>query len=250
MKITRIKTTPLSLAYKEAYHWSGGCPMGATVVLVEVETDAGITGVGESTGDRSAEGVVGLIKGLAPLFVGESAFDVERLMTRAFRLGKLQNTPRFGNHAFAGVEMALWDAVGKAVRQPVHRLLGGATRSEIDYFAFLQGDEAGELSEDARGFVEAGYSVIYMKVGRGERKDIENVRAVRREIGDRKLRVDVNEAWDVLTAIRMIRKLSGFDLEFVEQPTPSRDMEALAQVKAAVNVPIAIDQGVYTPAEV
>lgn len=250
MKITEVRTTPLSLPYKEAYHWSGGCPMGATVVLVEVETDAGITGVGESTGDRSAEGVVGLIRGLTPLFIGESAFDVERLMARAFRLGKLQNTPRFGNHAFAGLEMALWDAVGRAAGQPVHRLLGGATRGEIDYFAFLQGDEAGELAEDAGAAAEAGYSVIYMKVGRGERKDLENVQAVRRAIGDLKLRVDVNEAWDVLTAIRMIRKLSAFDLEFVEQPTPSRDVEALAQVKAAVNVPIAIDQGVYTPAEV
>jgi len=250
MQITRIRTTPLSLPYKEAYHWSGGCPLGATVVLVEVETDAGITGIGESTGDRSAEAVVALIRGLTPLFIGEAVFDVERLLARAFRLGKLQNTPRFGNHAFAGLELALWDAIGKAAGQPVHRLFGGQTRREIDYFAFLQGDEAEALAEDARSAVAQGYAVVYLKVGRGERKDLDNVRAVRREIGDRKLRVDANEAWDVLTAVRMIRKLSEFDLEFVEQPTASRDLEALAQVKAAVNVPIAIDQGVYTPADV
>lgn len=250
MKIAKIRTTPLSLPYREAYHWSGGVPLGATVVLVEVETDNGLTGIGESTGDRSAEAVVALIQGFSRLFIGESPFDIERLFARAYRLGKLQNTPRFANHAFAGLEMALWDLIGKAVGQPVHRLLGGAARSEIDYFGFLQGDTAEELAQDAEAAVAAGYSVIYMKVGRGEEQDLENVKAVRAAIGERRLRVDANEAWDPLTAIRMIRKLSRFDLEFVEQPIPSRDLAALAQVKAAVDVPIAADQCVYTATEV
>ena len=73
---------------------------------------------------------------------------------------------------------------------------------------------------------------------------------LRQAIGDRRLRLDANEAWDPLTAIRMARRLLPFEPEFIEQPTPSHSIEALAQVKASVEVAIAADQSVFTEAEV
>lgn len=146
--------------------------------------------------------------------------------------------------------MALWDAIGKACDQPVHRLLGGVAHDEIAYFGFPQGDKPDELAASAATAVEAGFKVIYMKIGRGEQTDMDNVAAVREAIGDCRLRLDANEAWDPLTAIRMIRLLSRFDPEFIEQPVTNHSVEALRQVKESVSVPIAADQCVLTLGDV
>jgi L-alanine-DL-glutamate epimerase-like enolase superfamily enzyme len=246
MKITRIKTTPLALPFKEPYHWAGRVDMGATVVLVQVETDEGLSGVGESTAGFPAEGVLNSLQGVAPLFIGEPVFDIERLFTRARCLGSFNHTPWFANLVLAGLEMALWDIIGQAAGRPVYQLLGGAARTQVDYFGFPQGDKAEELAEDAKGLAEAGYSVIYMKVGRGEALDLRNVAAVRDVIGDRRLRLDPNGAWDTRTAIYMINKLARFEPEWIEQPTPALSVAALRQVKESVSVPIAADQSVFT----
>jgi len=250
MKISQIRTTPLALRFKAPYYWAGRCDLGSVVVLVEVETDEGIVGIGESTAGRPAEGVISLLRGVSPLFVGESPFDIERLFARARCLGGFNYTPWFANLVLAGLEMALWDIIGKAAGQPDYKLLGGACRQEIDYFGFLQGDTAGELAEDAEEAVAAGFSVIYMKVGRGEETDLANVTAVRGVIGDRRHRLDANEAWDPREAIYMINKLSRFEPEWIEQPTTSQSIAALKQVKDAVDVPIGADQCVFTAADV
>jgi len=250
VKIARIQTTPLALAFKEPYHWAGRVDHAAAVVLVEVETDDGLVGIGESVAAFPAEGTVAALQGVAPLFVGQPVFDVERLITGARHLGSFNHTPWHANFVLAGLEMALWDILGKAAGWPVYRLLGGAVREEVDYFGFLQGDTTDELAEDARDLAEAGYGVIYMKVGRGEAADLRNTAAVREAIGGRRLRLDPNCAWSVPEAIHMIGRLREFDPDWVEQPTPLMSIAAMRQVKEAVSVPIAADQAVFTPADV
>jgi L-alanine-DL-glutamate epimerase-like enolase superfamily enzyme len=250
MKIARITTTPLALPFKTPYHWAGRVDLGAAVVLVEVETDDGLVGVGESTAGFPADAVCALLQGVAPLFIGEPVFDIERLFARARCLGSFNDTPWFANLVLAGLEMALWDIMGKAAGRPVYQLLGGAARPVVDYFGFPQGDQADELAENARGLAEAGHTVIYLKVGRGEAPDLRNVAAVRAAIGDRRLRLDANGAWDTRTAIYMINRLAGFEPEWIEQPTPPMSLAALRQVKESVRVPIAADQSVFTLWEV
>ena len=250
MKIAAIKTTPLALAYKEPYHWAGRVDYAAAVVLVEVETDEGLTGIGESVAAFPAEGTVAALQGVAPLFVGRPVFDIERLVTGARHLGSFNHTPWQANFVLSGLEMALWDILGKAAGWPVHRLLGGAVRDEVDYFGFVQGDTTDELAEDARALARAGYGVIYLKVGRGEVADLRNTAAVREAIGDRRLRLDPNCAWSVAEAIHMIARLNEFEPDWIEQPTPLMSIAALRQVKESVGVPIAADQAVFTPADV
>ena len=250
MKIARIQTTPLALAFKKPYHWAGRVDHAAAVVLVEVETDDGLLGIGESVAGFPAEGTVAALQGVAPLFVGRPVFDSERLITRARHLGSFNHTPWHANFVLAGLEMALWDILGKAAGWPVHRLLGGAVRDEVDYFGFVQGDTTEELVDDARDLAEAGYGVIYLKVGRGEDADLRNTAAVRAAIGGRRLRLDPNCAWSVPEAIHMIGRLAQYEPEWIEQPTPLQSIAALRQVKEAVSVPIAADQAVFTPADV
>jgi muconate cycloisomerase len=132
----------------------------------------------------------------------------------------------------------------------VHELLGGAVRDRIRYFGFPQGDTAEELAEEAGAWADHGCEVIYVKVGRGEKLDLEIAAKVRAAIGGKRLRLDANEAWDPLTALRMIKHLRAFDVELIEQPTRSDSPSALWQVKAGSTIPIAADQLVFTPEDV
>ncbi|HZL65142.1 MAG TPA: mandelate racemase/muconate lactonizing enzyme family protein [Thermoleophilia bacterium] len=250
IRITGLRLTPLFLAFKQPYHWAGRVDHGSAVVLVEVETDAGITGTGESTASLAAEGTVAALRAVEPLFLGQPVHDMTRLCHEARHLGSFNHTPWHADFVLAGFEMALWDIIGKAAGQPVYRLLGGAVRDEVDYFGFVQGDTTEELVADARALAAAGYGVIYLKVGRGDAADVANTAAVREAIGGRRLRLDPNCAWSVPDAIRMIHRLEPFDIDWVEQPTTLLSVSAMRQVREAVDVPIAADQAVFTPADV
>ena len=219
-------------------------------MLVEVETDAGITGIGESVSSLAAEMTTAALRAVEPLFIGQPIHDVGRLVHEARHLGTFNHMPWFADFVLAGFEMALWDAIGKAAGQPVYRLLGGAVRDEVDYFGFVQGDTTEELVEDARDLAAAGYGVIYLKVGRGDEADVRNTAAVREAIGGRRLRVDPNCAWSVPDAIRMIHALEPYGLDWVEQPTTLLSVTAMRQVREAVHVPIAADQAVLTANDV
>ncbi|MDR3037925.1 MAG: mandelate racemase/muconate lactonizing enzyme family protein [Candidatus Adiutrix sp.] len=251
MKITQITLRPLFMTFKEPYHWSGRIDYGATVILVKIETEAGLTGYGESTSPFPAEAGLGLLGNIIPALIGESPFDIDRLIYRARHLGLINDTIRMPNLLLTGLEMALWDILGQASGRPLYQLWGGAVREYVDYFGFVQGDTAGELADSARELAESGHKVIYMKVGRGEKSDVTNTRAVREAIGPGpKLRLDANEAWNVFTAKNMIKRLAEFDLEFIEQPVDCRSLAALKQVKDASPVPIAVDQGAYSLEEI
>ncbi len=251
LKIREIRLTPLALRFKEPYHWAFRVDHGAPVILVEVLAGDGLCGVGESTAPLPAEGSLALLRSLVPEFIGQSVFEVEPLIQRARFLAGQVRTPRAASLLLAGVDMALWDLAGKALGLPVHRLLGGAHHPAVDYFVFPQGDTPAELASAARRAVSGGASVVYVKVGRGEAEDLAIAAAVREAIGPAcRLRLDANGAWDVMTAVNQIRRLAEFFPEFIEQPTPVHNIQALRQVRERVPVPIAADQSVFTMDEV
>ena len=108
MKVTKVSITPLAVPFKESYYYSQGVTQGANPILVEVETDEGLTGIGEGCSDRSAEATVGILKAAARLLEGEDPFEIERFFHRFYRHGKWDDMRRFANQAVAGVEMAWW----------------------------------------------------------------------------------------------------------------------------------------------
>ena len=252
MKITDIKTTPLLIPYSKPYYWSRGVINGACVILVEVHTDEGITGYGESIGSPSAAAIEAYLRQAAQVCVGRDPFANVRLMTEAyqqlFQAFGTCSAPRFAGQVLSGLEMALWDVMGKAVGRPAHDLFGGKVRDEICYFGFAQGESAAEVANDAAGLARDGFDVIYFKVGRGDVLDLETAEAVRATIGpNKRLRVDPNEHWTPVHLSRMVRKLLPFDIEVVEQPTHCESVAALAQVRATSPIPISADQAVFTP---
>lgn len=252
MKIREIRLTPLLVPYSKPYYWAQGVIYGASVILVEVETEAGVIGYGESVSTPSAEAVVAHLKVAADICFGRDVFESAGLLREIyhtmFQAFGTCSSPRYGGQVLAGLSMALLDAAGKHVGLPAHALLGGKVRDEIDYFGFAQGETAVEVAEHAAALSAQGFDVIYFKVGRNDELDEETVRLVRQAIGPRKrMRVDPNEKWNALAFGRMIRRIARYDVECVEQPTHAESISALAQVKASSPVAIAADQAVFTP---
>jgi L-alanine-DL-glutamate epimerase-like enolase superfamily enzyme len=254
MKITRVETRPLRIPYKIPFHWAQGVIEAAEVVLVCVHTDEGIVGYGESMSSASASAVQSFLAQAGHLCVGRSPIEITALLRQAyqhlFAARGSCSAPRFGALVLAGLDMALWDIAGKATGRALHELLGGAVRDCVQYFGFPQGDTPQELARDARRWADSGCEVIYVKVGRGEALDVAIAQEVRAAIGAKRLRLDANEAWDALTARRMIKALAAYDIEFLEQPTHSDSLAALEQVRVASAIPIAADQLVFTPEDV
>ena len=205
------------MPYAKPYYWAQGVTHGACVVLVEVRTDAGVTGYGESIGTPSAEAVQACLRAAGEVCTGRSPFENARLMGEIhhalFQVSGTCSAPRFVGQVLAGLEMALWDTAGKALGRPVHDLLGGAVHDRIGYFGFPQGATAEETAAEATTFAEPGCEVIYVKVGRGDELDLAVVEQVRAAIGPhRRLRVDPNEHWNPVRAARMTAKLLEFDV--------------------------------------
>ena len=138
--VATVSAVPLVVPYKEPFHWAQGVIDAASVVLVEIKTRDGVVGYGECIGTPSFAAVTALIERTAPLLIGESVFDANRLMRRAYHdLFAARGTcsaPRFGAQVLAGLDMALWDAAGKTVDLPVRALMGGAVRETVSYFGF------------------------------------------------------------------------------------------------------------------
>lgn len=252
MKISQVRTTPLLVPYKKPYHWAKGIIQGAGVVLVEVHTDDGLIGIGECIATPSAMAIEAYLKIAGDICIGRSPFENTRLMGECYHalfqgLGTC-SAPRYSGQVLAGLEMALWDVMGKATDRAVHELLGGAVCDEIKYFGFPQGITAKEVAAEACEMAENGCDVIYFKVGRGDALDLEIARQVRAAVGpNKRLRMDPNESWSPVRAARMLRKMAEFDIDMVEQPTNAESIAALAQVRERSPIAIAADQLVFTP---
>jgi len=249
VKISEVVTTPLWIPYVQPFHWSDDVTHGAEVIMVEVHTDEGVTGYGESIASPSAEAVRAHLSLAADFCVGRSPFENARLIGEAsgalYGRNEAGRASKFAGKALAGLEMALWDTVGKAVDRPVHALLGGAVRGDVRYFGFPRGDTPEEIASEAARLAASGHEVVFVEVGRGDDLDAEVVARVRAAIGTRKrLRVDPSGRWQPVRAIRMMRRLARYDIEVVEQPIDAESIEALARLRAGSPVAIAADRGV------
>ena len=117
MKITKLKTTKLAIKNKSTYRYSLGALKGTNSILVEIETDEGIFGVGEVTGGQNVDALDIFLKTSESLLIGESPFDIERFLDRFYRHQKLTRLLPFATNLSCGIEMALWDIIGKACNQ-------------------------------------------------------------------------------------------------------------------------------------
>ena len=250
MKIKSINCYPLLINNKYPYYWSHGIINSTEIILIEIEAENGVKGYGESIATPSGEGVKAFIDSASSVLIGEDIFQNQRIIKKSyhslFQAHGTCSAPRFGAQILSGLEMALWDLCGKIVERPLHELLGGKYRDKIEYFGFIQGNSADELAIDAKKLSKNGHKVIYGKIGREESTDVQIVKKVREAVGkDIRLRFDPNEAWDLVTAKRMIEKLEDFSIEMIEQPCNHMNISVLKQIKDLNKVSIGVDQSVF-----
>ena len=250
MRIKSINCYPLLINNKYPYYWSHGIINSTEIILIEIEAENGVKGYGESIATPSGEGVKAFIDSASSVLIGEDIFQNQRIIKKCyhslFQAHGTCSAPRFGAQILSGLEMALWDLCGKIVERPLHELLGGKYRDKIEYFGFIQGNSANELAIDAKKLSKNGHKVIYGKIGREESTDVQIVKKVREAVGkDIRLRFDPNEAWDLVTAKRMIEKLEDFSIEMIEQPCNHMNISVLKQIKDLNKVSIGVDQSVF-----
>jgi L-alanine-DL-glutamate epimerase-like enolase superfamily enzyme len=209
-----------------------------------VFTDEGIIGYGEAS--RLAPGAVcKLIEDeLKPLLLNENPMAVERLWDMRYGL-----TFRYGRkgivlHAISGVEIALWDIIGKYRNLPIYEMLGGLCQDKIKaYASLIQYQKPEEVVVAALNCVEQGYSTVKL-----HQRDIESVKAVRRAVGaDVTLMVDVNGAWHPRQAVAAARAMADYGVLWLEEPvTPVDDYDGLAYVRDHCDILIAAGENEYT----
>ena len=228
--------------------------------LIEIETDAGLTGLGEAKvgvgnlGNYAA--LVTLVHAeLAPLLVGRDARDVTALWesvyngTRAHYVAAHGRTfPVVGRRgitisALSGIDIALWDLLGKALGQPVWRLLGGRFRDRIPAYASGGWAPVGGVGKQLRQYVDRGHRAVKMRVGLQDRSvddSAARVREARQALGpDVALMVDAHGTWSVREAQRFARKVADCDLAWLEEPVSPDNVDGQAEVRASTDVPIA-----------
>ncbi len=249
MGIRAVRIWAVELPYVEPFRTALGVSEITKNLVVEVETDFGLVGLGECsplpkvTGE-TLEASLEALKAIGAKLVGTCPLRLEAVRELMAELALGCPAAR------AAVDMALFDILGQVAGRPLYCVLGGyRDRVQTDITISLK--EPGEMASDALKAVEAGFRALKLKVGEGGvEKDVERVRAVRDAVGpDMELRVDANQAWSPKEAIRAVKALGKLDVAFVEQPIPAGDIDGLAEVRAASPVPVMADETVLGPAE-
>jgi D-galactarolactone cycloisomerase len=237
MRISSVRAHKLAGRLERRFGWSLNWTDRREATLVEVSTDAGLTGWGD--GFYGGE----LLLRNPELVIGRSPFEVEAIYDDLRRPPQYQQ--RTGQPWCGGLDMALWDIVGQAVGQPVSSLLGRKYRSRVEPYCtalYRQDwpDLAAGLAQEALCWKARGFRTMKMKVGYGPDLDVRVVRAVREAIGDDTgLAVDANCAYDVGTAIALGRRFERFDLLWWEEPILADDLDGYARLRSSIRVPLA-----------
>ncbi len=255
IRITKVEVLRLEKPLKERF-WMSNSPIGgyqprASRLIVTLRTDAGITGHGEGSGG----GADLFRRGFADLVIGEDPFMAGRIWEKMFAAtyGREPSVRGWSQSgviaAMAPIDAAIYDIMAKSAGLPVYKFLGGYRDTVPVYVTggyYREGKGLPELVEEVRGYVDQGFNAVKLKVGAisagvSVEDDYNRVKAVRDAVGPNvKLMLDVNQGWDVDTAIRASNRMYDLDITWLEEPLHwYDDVEPLKKVKLNTRIPLA-----------
>jgi len=258
LKITKIETIPLSYRYSEEERWNcpGWITMQRNAVLVRIWTNEGIYGIGEiGEGTYLPESVCHVVKEqFESMLIGEDPYNIEylweKMYTRSMHWGRKGAIITI----ISGLEIALWDIIGKHSNKPVYELLGGLCRNKVRVYASAgMSQTVDELVDEALKYKEMGYTGFKMRIGSTDvNKDVETVKKVRNAIGnDMDLMVDagqgyVDNPWDYKTVLNVAKQLENLNLYWLEEPFVPDNIDDYARLAKQVSIPIAGGENEFT----
>ena len=265
MRITDVRTIPVEVKLPKPVYDANYTMATKPALLVEVETDQGLVGLGEAAhfgGPMQSTSQV-IENELRDYLIGQDPRNIEYLWEVMHRRAYKHARGGIVIAAISGIDIALWDLRGKMAGMPLWRLLGGYRQTVPAYATggfYSVGKGIKELALEMETYVKHGFRAVKMKVGRNPgielsplramdnsseclvtlADDIARVAAVREAIGpDIKLMVDANAAWDVPTAVRMGRAMQAYDIYWYEEPVSPDDVAGSVEVAAKVDIALA-----------
>lgn len=265
LKITDIHAMILSYDFENEIADALSYYPRRNAVIVIVDTDSGLVGIGESACfGGPPESTKNIIEGeLKQYVIGEDPTNVERIWQRIWYGSRHHGRRGLLLASMSGIDIALWDLIGKQARMPLYRLWGGYAEKIKTYASagfYQKGKGARELAKEVESYLEDGFQYVKIKVGRtpetmlcptgnmphGDQsivsleEDLARVEACAKVIKDRgKLMVDVNNAWTPSIAIQMGREFEKMGIYWIEEPVATDDILGSAEVARALDIPIA-----------
>jgi mandelate racemase len=252
MKIASIRVRAVAAPMKRPLATSTGAISVAPLLLIDLETDAGIVGRSYlfAIGRQNLKPLAALVEAMAEMVKGDpvAPVDIERKLRQRHALLGVHNIVLF---AMAGIDLAAWDACAKELGQPLVRLLGAAPRPIAAYNSKGLGLlPLGALAREARELVDEGFGAVKLRMGRpSAAEDMEALRVVKEEIGPQvRLMVDFNQGLSVAEALkrgRLIDERGGVD--WIEEPIRADDFAGCAKIARELATPVQIGENFMGP---
>lgn len=243
MLITDVRTHLLHHDMEEPFESAFSRFDSRRHLLVEIVCDNGLVGWGECLGPADINAAV--VAMMKPLLLGKNALDIEPIWLELYNQFRDQGQRGTTITAISGIDIALWDLSGKYFDTPIYQLLGGAYRKEIPAYAtggfrMVGKDRVVSLVEETRGYVEAGFKALKIKIGFGIETDLAAIAAVRNQIGpDITLMIDANHGYDATDAIKVGRLAAQYDIDWFEEPVVPEALQNYRDIRHRQPIPVA-----------
>lgn len=244
--ITQIEIIKLNIPYQEPFIISLGVIPAATNVVVKIYSSDGLVGMGECAPfvfivGETQETVFELAQQVGKILIGKNPYALQERLAQIDRAVYANYTMK------SAFDMAFYDMAAKRAGIPLYQYLGGSNNRDIYTDMTISIGEPEKVAADALAFKKKGFPAIKVKLGTTMNDDVARIKAIREVVGDDyPLRIDANQGWDTVTAIKTLQALEHFDIEHCEEPIPAWNYMELPKVRAQSPIPIMADESVFT----
>jgi L-alanine-DL-glutamate epimerase-like enolase superfamily enzyme len=251
MKISKIEAIPFACpirSFEDAY-----AKMEASkAVLVKIFTDDGFIGYGEASawqpefyGETLESVVYAIQKYISPAIIGQNPMDIGPI------LSVVDASMYKTTCAKEGIDLALFDLLGRVLNTPVHTLINGSFRNKIQVASEIGINRPNIMADDALRLLKMGIKVIKIKGSHAIEEDVKRIKAVREAVGDQaELRLDPNSHWTTFGTIKAMKDVEDCRLQLLEQPVPGWDLKGMSFIRKSIGIPLMADESVWTPQDV